>query len=208
MATADMWFDPACPWAWITSRWLLEVERVRDVSVRFHVMSLRLLNEGYPQDQPPPPSTWGAVRVAAATQLLHGDDAVRRLYTALGTLIHRDKMRNSRDLYARALHQAGLPHSLANAAYTSFYDEAVIASHKAGLEPVGGDIGTPIIHIRQSGTDDKPFAFFGPVVSPCPRGEDAGRLWDAICQLFQTDGFYEIKRIRTGGPILTWPTVE
>jgi hypothetical protein len=204
VATADMWFDPVCPWTWLTSRWLLEVEQVRDVQVHFHVMSLELL-DGDPVAAEPAaidPSRekyWGPVRVAMATDLSLGPEALSALYAALGQLIHQERAPIDRDLYARALHRAGLPHSLANAAMSPYYDDAIRASHDAGWKPVGGAIGCPVIHY--GGVGGEMSAFFGPVVSPSPRGEAAGRLWDGIAIAAGTEGFFELKRIRTRSPI-------
>ncbi len=202
--TADMWFDPKCPWAWIASRWLLEVEQVRDVQVRFHVMSLAMLNDGregledwyreWLRD------TWGPVRVVMAAREKYGDEVVRDLYTALGTRIHHAKMPVGPALYAAALAEVGLAAELADAAETTDHDEALRASQHAGLDPVGEDLGTPAIHVTEPGGE--PNAFFGPVVSPIPRGEAAGRLWDGVLLVSGTDGFFELKRSRTRPPLV------
>ncbi|MFF3855147.1 disulfide bond formation protein DsbA [Micromonospora sp. NPDC002575] len=197
----DMWFDPICPWAWVTSRWLLEVEQVRDVDIRFHVMSLSVLNEGRDvpeQYQQLLKTGWGPVRVCVAVQQQHGPDAVRALYTALGTRIHLGKEELGRDLYVAALADAGLGPELADAAESTDYDEALRASHEAGMRPVGQDVGTPVIHAP--GPDGSPVAFFGPVVTPRPKGEAAGRLWDGVLLVAGTPGFYELKRSREVGP--------
>ena len=203
MASAEMWFDPMCPWAWLTSRWLLEVERVRGVPVRFRVMSLAVLNENRTDMSENYREllrkSWGPVRVAMATELAYGPDAVRELYTALGTLIHVEKMPVGRDLFANALHRARLPHTLANAALTTAYDEALRASHEEGMAPVGKDVGTPIVHVHP--TPGEVVAFFGPVVTPAPKGESAGRLWDGVLMAASTDGFFELKRTRTRSPV-------
>lgn len=205
MVTAHMWFDPICPWTWLTSRWLLEVEQVRDVRARFHVMSLSFLNEGRADlsesDAQGLREAWQPVRMIAATELSFGADAVRDLYTALGGLIHHEGMPLGRDLYAHALARAGLPHSLANAATNPFYDSFVRASHAAGIEPTGGDVGCPVLHLP--GPSGELAAFFGPVVSPQPRGEAAGRLWDAVASAAATEGFFEMKRSRTRPPDLS-----
>ncbi|WP_435872976.1 mycothiol-dependent nitroreductase Rv2466c family protein [Micromonospora haikouensis] len=196
-----MWFDPICPWAWVTSRWLLEVEQVRDVDVRFHVMSLSVLNEGRDvpeQYQQLMQAGWGPVRVCVAVQRQHGPDAVRALYTALGTRIHLGKEELGRDLYVAALADAGLGPELADAAGSTDHDEALRASHEAGMRPVGQDVGTPVIHAP--GPDGSPVAFFGPVVTPRPKGEAAGRLWDGVLLVAGTPGFYELKRSREVGP--------
>ncbi|RZU75657.1 hypothetical protein EV384_4211 [Micromonospora kangleipakensis] len=203
MTNADMWFDPRCPWAWNASRWLLEVERVRDVRVRFHVLSLTVLNEGrdgleewYREWLKP---GMGPVRVAVAAEQKFGNEVLRELYTALGTRIHHDRAPIGRELYVAALAEVGLPVELADAADSTEHDEALLASHHAGLTPVGEDLGTPAIHV----TDDagRRSAFFGPVVAPIPRGEDAGRLWDGVLLVAGTDGFFELKRARTRRPI-------
>ncbi|MER7335458.1 MULTISPECIES: DsbA family protein [unclassified Micromonospora] len=198
----DMWFDPICPWAWITSRWLLEVEQVRDVDVRFHVMSLSVLNEGreVPEKyQELMRMGWGPVRVCIAVEQRYGQDAVRKLYTALGTRIHLGQEKLSPELFAAALVDAGLDPELADAAESAGYDEALRASHEAGMRPVGTDVGTPVIHAP--GPDGGTVAFFGPVVTPRPKGEAAGRLWDGVLLVAGTPGFYELKRSRELGPI-------
>ncbi|MDM4720384.1 disulfide bond formation protein DsbA [Micromonospora sp. WMMA1363] len=200
--TVDMWFDPICPWAWITSRWLLEVEQVREVDIRFHVMSLSVLNEGrdLPEDYQELMRTgWGPVRVCIAAEQRYGTDVLRNLYTALGTRIHLGQEKRSRELFVAALTDAGLDPELAGAADSTGYDEALRASHESGMRPVGTDVGTPVIHAP--GPDGSPMAFFGPVVTPAPRGEAAGRLWDGILLVAGIPGFYELKRSRELDPI-------
>ena len=200
--TVDMWFDPKCPWAWNASRWLLEVERVREIEVRFHVMSLAYLNDGregledwYREWLS---TAWGPVRVAMAVQQKYGDDVLRDLYTALGNRIHLEKQPIGRELYVAVLSELGLPLELADAAEATDHDEALKASHHAGLDPVGEDLGTPAIHVPAA--DGRRIAFFGPVVTPIPRGEDAGRLWDGVLLVAGTKGFYELKRGRDVSP--------
>jgi protein-disulfide isomerase-like protein with CxxC motif len=200
--TADMWFDPRCPWAWITSRWLLEVEKVRPVDIRFHVMSLAVLNEKR-EDLPEQyremlSSAWGPVRIAIAAEQKYGNDVLRPLYTALGTRLHLNSEEQGRALYEAALTEAGLPVELADAADVTDYDEALRASHKEGMDPVGYDVGTPVIHVP--GPDGDEIAFFGPVVTPAPKGEAAGRLWDGTLLVAGTPGFYELKRSREERP--------
>ncbi|WP_018809018.1 DSBA oxidoreductase [Salinispora arenicola] len=199
---ADMWFDPICPWAWITSRWLLEVERVRAVDIRFHVMSLSVLNEGrdLPEEYQALMKTgWGPVRVCIAAEQRYGTGALRNLYTALGTRIHLRSEQLTRELFTAALADAGLDPELADAADDPEFDGALRTSHEAGMRPVGTDVGTPVIHAP--GPDGTPVAFFGPVVTPAPRGEAAGRLWDGVLLVAGTPGFFEIKRTRVVGPI-------
>ncbi len=199
----NLWVDPICPYAWMTSRWLLEVERVRPVAVRFHVMSLSVLNEGR-VDLPERSRRlldlgWGPVRVAIAAEQLHGEQVLRDLYDALGTRLHPQGRDINRELYLDALSDVGLPASLADAADSTDFDDALRASHHAGMDPVGEDVGTPVVHTP--GPDGRSLAFFGPVVIPAPKGEAAGRLWDGVLLVTGTDGFFEIKRTRTREPV-------
>jgi len=199
---ADMWFDPMCPWAWITSRWLLEVERVRPVDVRFHVMSLSVLNEG--RDLPDTyleriASGWGPVRVCVAAAQRYGDQVLRDLYTAMGNRIHLGKEEVGPQLCADALADAGLAPELAAAASSTGHDQAVRDSHDAGMAPVGLEVGTPTIHTPGPAGDQ--VAFFGPVVTPAPKGEAAGRLWDGVLLVAGTPGFFELKRTRDQPPV-------
>jgi hypothetical protein len=195
--TADFWFDPMCPWAWITSRWMLEVEKVRDVQVRWHVMSLSYLNadrdmpENYRQSME---AGWGPVRVLTAAAAAHGDEVLLPLYTALGTRFHHEKKPKDRATVEEALTEVGLPLDLADAMTSTAFDDALKKSHHAGMEQVGMDVGTPVISVAG-------VAFFGPVVSPIPRGEAAGKLWDGVLLVAGTDGFFELKRSRTRDPI-------
>ncbi|MFE7194234.1 DsbA family protein [Kitasatospora sp. NPDC057541] len=199
--TADFWFDPACPWAWMTSRWLIEVQQLRPVDVNWHVMSLSVLNEG--RDLPPQyrdllDNAWGAVRVCIAAAKQHGDQVLGRLYTELGTRFHNQGLPQNRETIEAALAAAGLPVELAEAAGTDAYDDALRLSHKEGITLVGEDVGTPVIAVE--GADGERVAFFGPVVTPIPRGEAAARLWDGTLLVASTPGFYEIKRTRTASP--------
>jgi hypothetical protein len=202
-ASVDMYFDPVCPWAWLTSRWLLDVEKVRPVDIHFRVMSLSVLNEGrdLPQEyQDLMRRAWGPVRVCIAAEQKHGPEVFRDLYTALGTRIHLQKQELGPELYAETLQEVGLEPELASAAAATEYDGALRASHNAGMKPVGTDVGTPVIHAPGPVAGQK-IAFFGPVVTPAPKGEAAGRLWDGVLAVAGTPGFYEIKRTRDQGPI-------
>jgi hypothetical protein len=200
--TVDMWFDPRCPWAWLTSRWLLEVERVRPVRIRFHVMSLSVLNEG--RDNLPEQykaglaAGWGPVRVAIAAEQKYGNEVLRDLYTAMGVRRHLERRELDRDTLIEALTEVRLDPELADAADSTGYDEALRASHDEGMRPVGLDVGTPVIHTP--GPDGRQIAFFGPVVTPAPKGDAAGRLWDGVLLVAGTEGFYEIKRTRDAKP--------
>ncbi|MFD0271763.1 DsbA family protein [Streptomyces sp. NPDC127106] len=200
----DFWFDPLCPWAWMTSRWMLEVEKVRDVEVRWHVMSLAVLNENKLDELPERyreilgPKGFAPVRVVIAAQQKHGDEVTGKLYTALGTRIHNEDLGATREVIAAALDEVGLPAELIDYADSDEYDEVLRASHDNGISRVGEEVGTPVISVP--GADGGEVAFFGPVVTPTPRGEAAARLWDGTLLVASTPGFYEIKRTRTAGP--------
>ncbi|WP_336209057.1 DsbA family protein [Nonomuraea sp. LPB2021202275-12-8] len=188
---ADFWFDPACPFTWITSRWLLEVAKVRPVEIRWHVMSLSVLNEGRDDDPEGDPEgyLWVPVRVASAVRHLHGQEALGRFYTALWT--SRDDGQDWIGELEKALTVAGLPAGLAEAGQTDTYDDLVRASHAEGVALVGDHVGTPICAV--TGAAEERIAFFGPVVSRLPTGEQAGRLWDGTLLVAGTPHFHELK---------------
>ena len=194
MTNADFWFDPACPFAWITSRWILEVEKVRDISVTWHIMSLAYLNEDkdvsddyreFLKD------TRGPVRVLMAAEQQHGKDTLLPLYTALGTRRHHDQRDFDRPMIEEALAEAGLPNDLVDAMDDPSYDDAIAKSHRLGMDQVGNEVGTPTIAFEGA-------AFFGPVLSRIPRDEQAGQLWDGCVAVAKVPYFYELKRSRTG----------
>jgi protein-disulfide isomerase-like protein with CxxC motif len=194
----DFWFDPVCPWAWLTSRWILEVEAVRPVTAHWHVMSLAMLNEDndVSDDYRSKMWTWlGAVRVISAAERRSGSDVVLPLYSALGARIHLDGRRDFESIVSEALAETGLPTDLMASFHDESEDAAVRASHRRALELVGQDVGTPVISIRSA--DRSPVAFFGPVLSRTPIGETAGRLWDAARVMAEYPHFFEMKRSRT-----------
>ena len=194
---AEFWFDPLCPWAWMTSRWILEVEKVRDISVKWNLFSLAHLNRD--KDVPVEykerlAKSWFSTRVIAAAQKSKGASITLPLYTAISSRIHLKKMEVGENLFKEALTEVGLPAELASAMNDSSYDNSIIESHERGIKLVGNDVGTPIIAVGEA-------AFFGPVISPAPKGEAAGKLWDGVVGVASYPGFFEIKRSRNVGPI-------
>ena len=195
--TVDFWFDPLCPWAWMTSRWIGEVEQVRPITVSWNVMSLAVLNEGrdLPEDyQETMRTAWGPVRVVIAARELHGQDVVKPLYDAIGARVHPGAEKDLRVATVAALAEVGLPASLIEFADSDEYDTQLRESHQSGIDQVGEEVGTPVVAVNG-------VAFFGPVVTPAPRGEAAGKLWDGCVLVAATPGFYELKRTRTQGPV-------
>ncbi|WP_026929257.1 DSBA oxidoreductase [Glycomyces tenuis] len=201
--TVDFWFDPACPWAWMTSRWIIEASKLRDLHIRWNVMSLYVLNEPHLDELPDEyaemlPGTLPAVRVATAVAEQYDNETLGRLYTALGNQIHLRGVKDPEEFIPAALEKAGLPAELAGAAETEQWDEALKASHHRGIGLVGTDVGTPVVAVEND--EGERVGLFGPVVTPAPQGEAAAKLWDGVYAVTTTPGFYELKRTRTKGP--------
>lgn len=196
--TVDFWFDPLCPWAWMASRWMLEVEKVRPVRTVFHVMSLSVLNEGRDLDedyQREMDAGWIGSRAAIGVELAHGSAGLREFYTAIGTRYHPGRQtKGDISVVKAALREVGFDESIADRAAAGEWDAELRASHLAGMGPVGDQVGTPVIHINGK-------ALFGPVISPAPKGEAAGELFDGVSKVTAADGFFELKRGRDRGPI-------
>jgi hypothetical protein len=195
---ADFWFDPLCPWAWLTSRWILQAAEVRTFDVEWHLMSLAYLNSRKDdisdEYRTMLAQAWGPVRVCVAAEQAYGSEVLLPLYTALGTRFHLEGKPKNRATIEDALTEVGLPVSLADAAETDEYDDALKKSHHAGMDQVGYEVGTPVISVNG-------VAFFGPVVTPAPKGEAAGVLWDGVLAVAGTPGFFELKRSRDVPPI-------
>ena len=198
--TVQFWFDPLCPWAWITSRWILEVEKVRPVQAEFKVMSLAYLNliqhegKGLTEEYLERMSkAWGPIRVVAAAGEQRGHEVYGPLYTAIGTRFHNEGRREDPAVIPDALKEVGLPESLASAAESEEYDELIKTSHHEAFDEVGTDVGTPVIRVRGK-------TIFGPVITPAPKGEAAGTLFDGVALVCQADGFFELKRTRDRKP--------
>jgi 2-hydroxychromene-2-carboxylate isomerase len=193
----DFWFDPSCPWAWMTSRWVDEVAKHRPLEVTWHVMSLAVLNEDTDVSEEYRaffPRALRYTRLVSAVRELHGQQYVKPLYDALGTRIHPGHRKDVEAIVAEALDEVGLPQELGRYADSEEFDEQMRASHFDGIGRVGQDVGTPVIAVGDH-------AFFGPVMSPTPRGEQAVAIWDGTVALAGYDGFFELKRSRTRDPI-------
>ena len=196
--TVDFWFDPTCPWAWMTSRWMLEVEKVRDVKTVFHVMSLSVLNDGrdLPEDYlAHMKDAWLPARAALLVEQRHGSEKLRDFYTEIGTRFHLRQEPKTPDVVRAALAAVGADEEIADLAQTDAFDDDLRRSHHEGMDPVGDEVGTPVLRING-------MSLFGPVISPAPKGEEAGSLFDGVEKVTAYPGFFELKRTRTVGPIL------
>ena len=193
---AEFWFDPSCPWAWITSRWILEVQAQRDIEVKWNIFSLAVLNEGRelkPEYRKRIDKSWGPVRVIAAAKKKNGYEVVLPLYTEIGTLFHPGAKPVAKETISEALQNQKLDPTLIDFYDTNDFDQDLRDSTKAGLALVGDDVGTPIISIEG-------VAFFGPVLTPAPKGSEALKLWDGVLAAASLPGFFELKRTRTARP--------
>jgi hypothetical protein len=194
----EMWFDTLCPWAWMTSRWLVEVSKVRDISIQWNVMSLYYLNESRSHISTEyldnAKKALGPLRIIVAAEKLYGNQVAGELYTAFGEEIHLNKMKFSPELNSKVLSRFSFPDDLLPSADDISLDESILVSHKDGMGRVGEDVGTPIVSIEG-------VSFFGPVISPAPKGEDAGKHFDGAYAVASYPGFFEMKRTRTVGPI-------
>ena len=195
--STEYWFDPICPWAWITSRWILEVEQVRDIEVKWNIFSLGHLNREREMPEKYKSSmvnSWLCGRVVMAVSEKHGATQILPIYSAIGARIHLNGEVISEELFRSALIEIGSDPELALEMNNSEWDLKIIESHDRGIALVGDEVGTPIIAIGDN-------AFFGPVISPAPKAEEAGKLWDGVVLAASYPGFFEIKRSRTVGPI-------
>lgn len=194
----DFWFDPTCPWAWMTSRWMLEVEKVRDIDLTFHVMSLAVLNEGrdhLPEDyRKAMEYAWIPARAALLVEQRHGSGKLAEFYTAIGTRFHPGEEPKDLDTLRAALEDVGADADIIDVAQTDAIDDDLRRSHHEGMDPVGDEVGTPVIRVNG-------MSLFGPVISPAPKGEEAGELFDGFVKVTAYPGFFELKRTRTVGPI-------
>jgi len=192
----DFWFDPVCPWAWMTSRWVDDVARQRGFAPTWHVMSLAILNEG--RDLPEQyvdlmTHAKRLVRFVNGVSQRNGLEWVKPLYDELGERLHPQGRNDYDEIMREALATLGLDAGLIDLADSDEFDDSLLTSHRSGMDLVGEDVGTPIIAVDGA-------AFFGPVISPAPAGQAALDLWDGVVAVAAYPGFFELKRTRTVGP--------
>ena len=193
--TVTFWFDPGCPWTWATSRWLVEAARQRDLDVEWRLLSLSILNEGRIPEEWREPMAFGArvLRVHAAARDGHGNGAIGDLFAAYGHRVHDLKEPFDAGTLAAALADAGLPRTLLGAADDARWDDVVRRDHEASQEAASGESGSPVMAYRGMG-------WFGPVLSPAPKGTEAAEIWDDLTRFITRDQVFEVKRGRTRGP--------
>ena len=201
--SVTFWFDVSCPFCWITSRWIKEVEQVRDIEVKWQPMSLSVLNEGrdeLPEDyKQKMTANWAPARVFTAVAVEDGEDKLDALYTEMGTRIHdggqggKDTPEGYDEIIRESLAAVGLPAERFDAAHAETYDAKLRGYHAGAMDSVGNDVGTPVVKLGDT-------AFFGPVLTRIPRGEEAGRIFDGAVALAGYPHFFELKRSRTENP--------
>ncbi|MCZ6874197.1 MAG: DsbA family protein [bacterium] len=199
--TVEFYWDAVCPWCWITSRWMEEVAQQKSIHVNWKFFSLKKINEG--RDMPERFRISHAIglralRVAAAVREAHGNEAVRKLYTAMGTRRHHDQEDiGTTEALQDILQSCDLPQDLAAAADNESWDQVIEADMTQAKAKAGDGVGVPLV-VLDNGAGP---GFFGPVFSPAPTGEAAVQMWDAMVTAGRMPGFYEFKRTRETGPI-------
>lgn len=206
MADVEFFWDPICPWAWITSRWLVNVVAQKPMEVEWRFLSLSLINEERKYHDEFPPEYERAhtrglelLRVAAAVRAELGSAAVLPLYSALGRTIHNDGNATAFDEptgVERVLTGLGYPVDLAAAATSAERDDLIRSETNEALDRCGGNVGTPVLSFSPPGGP----SFFGPVISRAPKGKEALDLWDAVAVLGSNAHFSELKRSTRGRP--------
>ncbi len=197
--TVTLFVDPTCPYAWMTSRWLLNATAERDEFVpEFRIMSLGVLNEGRdldPDYMEAMDRAWDPARLMMKLQRDYGQEEFNAFYTAWGERFHvQDRKDDYRAVAAESLEEAGIDADALKIWGSTELDQELRAEQAAVEDMVGDDVGTPVISFGEG------VAYFGPVVSPAPKGEQAGQMLDAMAMMATIPGFYELKRARSGGP--------
>ena len=199
--TVEFYWDMVCPWCWITSRWMEDVSRQKNIHINWKFFSLKKINEG--RDIPERFRTSHAIglralRVAAAVRQDYGNDAVGKLYTVMGSRRHHDQQDiGTQEMLEELLDLCGLPQTLAAAADDESWDQVIEADMEQAKAKAGDGVGVPLI-VLDGGEGP---GFFGPVLSPAPVGEAAVQMWDAMVTVGRMPGFYEFKRTRETGPV-------